>query len=147
MRIVVFEIGTCRLGVEGERVRELVRAVAVTAVPGLPAGVDGVIDVRGTIAPVFDLSTRLGLVPRAIRATDQLLICEAEPQGTVVLRADRIVELRDVPDLAAAVSSDPLVTGLARLPDGVIVVCDLAAFLSEADASVVAAAIASLGSP
>src|SRR5512141_1666567 len=143
--IVVFAIGERTVGFPASTVRELIRAVAVTGLPGAPRGVDGVIDVRGNLVPVVDLSERLGLAPRPLRASDQLLICDAVV-GSLAVRADRVIELRAsaaeaVPPGAEA---DAIVQGLMRTSDGVIVICELSAFLAEADLAALASAIGRL---
>ena len=143
--VVVFEIESRRLGVESDAVRELVRAVAVTPLPGAPAGVDGVIDVRGTLVPVFDLRPRLGLAPSPLRASEQLVLCQAGTIGVVALRADRILEIRPVTErlpVPAASSTDALATAIVRLPDGVVVLCDLQAILQADAAAQLAQALA-----
>ena len=135
VEVVVFEIDSQRFGVTSDCVRELVRAVAITALPGAPVGVDGVIDVRGSIVPVFDLRPRLALSAAAVRASEQFLLCSVEALGLVALRADRVVEIRQVADVPLPTGStrDALVTSLVRLPDGVVVLCDLGAVLSGSD--------------
>ncbi len=144
--LVVFAIAERTIAVPASTVRELLRAVAVTQLPGAPRGIDGVIDVRGTLIPVVDLSERLGVAPRPIRGTDQLLICDATV-GPLAVRADRVLELR--PAAAESVppgaEADALVRSLMRTPDGVIVICELSAFLAEADVAALAAAIEALG--
>jgi purine-binding chemotaxis protein CheW len=140
--IVVFAIGERMVGFPASTVRELIRAVAVTGLPGAPRGVDGVIDVRGTLIPIVDLSERLGLSPRPLRASDQFLICNATA-GTLAVRADRVLELRAT--VAEAVppgaESDAIVRSLMRTSDGVIVICELSAFLAETDLAELTTAI------
>ena len=144
--LVVFALGERMVGVPASTVRELVRAVAVTELPGAPTGVVGVIDLRGTLIPVVDLSLRLGLTPRGIRASDQLLICDVTV-GPLAVRADRVIELRTASSetVPLGAESDPIVRSLARTADGVIVIAELSAFLAEADVAALARMIARLG--
>ncbi|MEJ7602052.1 MAG: chemotaxis protein CheW [Kofleriaceae bacterium] len=145
--VVVFEVASRRLAVPSDRVHELVRAVAVTRLPGAPAGVDGVIDRRGSLIPVFDLRPRLALAAAPVRPTEQFIICAVETIGLVAVRADRVLELRTVAVLAsvpAGSSTDPLVGSLIQLPDGVVVLCDLAGVLDPADVQQLARALAAL---
>ncbi len=143
--IVVFAVAEHTIGVPASTVRELIRAVAITRLPGAPAGVDGVIDVRGTLIPVVDLSERLGALPRPIRSSDQLLICDVT-SGSLAVRADRVVDLRATATQAvpAGAEADAIVRGLMRTADGVIVICELSAFLAEPDIAALASAIARL---
>ncbi len=143
--LVVFALGPRMVGVPASTVRELVRAVAVTELPGAPPGVDGVIDLRGTLIPVVDLSLRLGITPRPMRASDQLLICDVTV-GPLAVRTDRVIELRSssADSVPLGAESDPIVRSLARTADGVIVIAELAAFLAEPDVTALALAIARL---
>lgn len=149
--LVVFELGPHQLGLARETVREILQAVAVTHLPGAPAGVEGVIDLRGTIVPVFDLRARIALPPRPPRITDNLLVCNAGACGVVVIRADRITQIRamvetlEVPQVGT--STDPVVRGLSRLPDGIVVICDLSAFLTEPDLETLTRAMTALTAP
>ncbi|HET9989674.1 MAG TPA: chemotaxis protein CheW [Kofleriaceae bacterium] len=143
--IVVFAIGERTVGLPASTVRELIRAVAVTGLPGAPRGVDGVIDVRGTLMPIVDLSERLGVSPRPIRSSDQILICDALV-GSLAVRADRVIELRATATEAvpAGADADPIIRSLMRTSDGVIVICELSEFLAEADIAALATAITGL---
>lgn len=143
----MFAIGGRHLGLPSTCVRELLRAVAPSPLPGAPPGIEGVIDVRGTIVPLVDLSARIGVDRRELRASDQLLLCDGAC-GLLAVRADRILEIRPIESVeappAVVDSVDPLVTGLVKLADGVIVICDLAALLDEADLGALGHAIRTL---
>jgi len=143
--IVVFAVGERTVGVPASTVREILRAVAFTPLLGAPAGVDGVIDLRGTLVPVIDLSARLGLRTRPLRAADQLLICDVT-FGAVAVRSDRVLELRAARTdaLPAGADSDPLTRALVRTDDGVIVICELSEFLAAQDVAALARAVAQL---
>jgi purine-binding chemotaxis protein CheW len=54
------------------RVREIIRTMAITAVPQMPAHARGVINLRGRIIPVVDLRLRFGLA--SIENTDHTCI-------------------------------------------------------------------------
>ena len=128
----------------GENLIEVVRAVAITRVPGCPDAVEGVVNVRGELLPVYDLRARFGLPPRAVHRDDHFVIVTAGARGPAIVRVSRAHELRAVEPQAtssAERSTDPMIRGLARLPDGLLVVCDLAEFLSDLDAAQTAAAI------
>lgn len=140
--LVVFAVEGWRLALPQAGVRELVRAVAVSPLPGAPDGVDGVIDVRGEVLPVYDLAGRLGVPARPVTASDHMLICDTGARGVVVVRADRVLEIRSTEAQLQGTSAAPMVAGVMALPDGVVVLCDLGAFLSEPDAARLAEAMA-----
>ena len=61
-QVVIFRLGTEEYGVPIMSVQEIVRVPEVlTRVPRTPAYAEGVINLRGTVLPVIDQRTRLGL--------------------------------------------------------------------------------------
>ena len=142
--LVVFEVGSQKLGLPSDQVQELLRAVAVTPLAGSPAGVEGVVDIRGAVVPVFDLRARFSLPARAVRPGDHMLVCSAG-DDVVAIRADRVVEILpsfEIDKLPA--DADPMMRALARLPDGIVVICDLAAILTAADRDALRTALEAL---
>lgn len=126
-------------------VRELVRAVTIAPLPKAPSIIEGVINLRGTLVPVLDIRQRFGLAPSPVVPTDHLIIAEAGPR-LVALRVDRAHELIEVADedispVSASAPGAQYVAGLARLPDGVLVIHDLARFLSLDEAVSTSAAL------
>ena len=59
--LVTFQLGNEEYGIEIASVQEIIRATDITPVPGAPAHVRGVINLRGKIIPVVDLRTRFAL--------------------------------------------------------------------------------------
>jgi purine-binding chemotaxis protein CheW len=135
--LLVLELGGLRCGLLLDAVREVVRAVLVTPLPGAPPVVEGVIDVRGEIVPVYDLRARFGLPARPLDPGERMVIAWTGDRLAAV-RCDRTGDLEQVPpgaiEAAAALPGDGRhVAGLARLDDGLAVVHDLAAFLEDAE--------------
>lgn len=132
--LLVFTLGEQRLAVSAERVKEIVRAVALAALPKAPPVIEGVINYRGEVLPVLDIRQRFSFPPTSLRPDQRFIIAFAGARG-VVLRVDQVTELLTVPESAieTGVSALPgveYVSGVARLPDGLIVIHDLERFLS-----------------
>ncbi len=135
--LLIVTLDGTSLALPASEVTEVIRAVAITPVPGCPAAVEGVVNVRGALLPVYELRRRFGLAPRAVHPDDHFVVATVAPRGSVVVRVSRADELREIdPALVAAAttSADPLIRGLARLPDGLSIICDLAAFLTDLEA-------------
>jgi purine-binding chemotaxis protein CheW len=60
LHIVGFQIGRETYGVPITSLHEIVRVPEITAVPGAPDYMEGVINLRGKIVSVLDLRKRLG---------------------------------------------------------------------------------------
>ncbi|MEP6689548.1 MAG: chemotaxis protein CheW [Gemmatimonadaceae bacterium] len=135
MELLVFQLDGARYALALDAVREVVRAVAVTPLPGAPDVVHGVIDVRGSVVPVFDLRARLGTTPREIDPDDQFVLANAGAR-VVALQVDRVEWMAevDVTAVSADVARDtPHIAGVARLADGLVLIHDLETFLSESE--------------
>ena len=114
-----------------ERVRPM---VAVSPLPEAPAVALGVINVHGTVVPVMDIRRRFGLPARDFGVSTRLLLARAgrrtlavpadEVLGVVEAAAERVVR----PD--AVLEGIGHIAGVVALPDGLLFIHDLDAFLS-----------------
>jgi purine-binding chemotaxis protein CheW len=137
MDLLLFDLDDRRYALPVAAVRETVRAVAITPLDGAPGVVEGVIDVRGTVTPVFDVRARFGLPAKAVALSDHLVLATAGDRQ-VALRVDRVRDVATLPDQAmtparAEDAATRHLAGVARLPDGLVLVHDLDAFLSQGE--------------
>jgi purine-binding chemotaxis protein CheW len=137
-----FQVVVCRLGKECYgldigSVYEIIRFQEPTAVPTAPRFVDGVINLRGRIIPVVDLSSRFGM-PRGV-ATKSTRIIVAGTSGTHIgLVVDAVTEVlilsdekvEQMPSMASA-DDAAYVKGVAKLANELVILLDLAALFSE----------------
>jgi purine-binding chemotaxis protein CheW len=143
--ILVFELGGQRYGLPTLDVRELVRAVTITRLPNAPAFIEGVVNVRGRILPVLDIRARFHLPAKPLDPADHFIVASAGPRG-VILRVDRathlaLVDESSVHSAEALGSSATYVAGVAKLEGGLVLIHDLATFLSAAEAASLDAAL------
>lgn len=127
---------------------EVVRAVSIAALPGSARFVEGLIDVRGSLTPVLDVRARFGLPPRRLKESDYLILVRTAGHAAA-LRVDDVedfvsIDSESIDSVAYEKAQSAQVLGLVRLPDGLLVVWDLDAFLSEDDAAVLSAALAGI---
>jgi purine-binding chemotaxis protein CheW len=64
-RLATFAVGDDLYAIDIMRIKEIVRPLPVTPVPKAPAGMVGVVDLRGAVIPLFDLRLRFDLPARA----------------------------------------------------------------------------------
>lgn len=147
MNIVLIQVRGSRFGIPAANVVELIRAVAVSPLPGAPHGVSGVINVRGTLTAVIDPAVVFGHPQTPVKSSDNFVLVSI-PSRTVALRvesADELIEVEDA-DIQAAgsvASSAHRLGGVATLPDGLVVIYDPAKFLDEAESVTLSDALAS----
>ena len=138
LAVLLVEVDCMRCGIPAADVAELHPVVATVALPGAPAVIDGAINVRGTVVAVLDVRGRLGLTRRPPLLSDHLVICRVG-ERSVALRVDRAVELVSVPrhciDEADHLDGGGHLSGVARLSDGLVLIQDLATFLSDVEAA------------
>lgn len=143
--VLTFDLGGVRFGMLVAAVREVYPSATIAPLPRAPSGVEGVLDVRGTMAPVFDLRARLGIAPRAQSPDDHLIIADAGGR-LVVVRVDRALDLvhvlaQDIEPASELDAGRTNIAAVARLPDGLVVIHDLAAFLSSEESAQLASAL------
>ena len=117
------------------------RAVAITPLPNAPPLIEGVVNVRGRILPVLDVRARFRLPARALDPSDHFIVAAAGARG-VILRVDRATRLAEVDDSAGEPAPGAAYeAGVATLGDGMVLVHDVGAFLSAAEAAALDAAM------
>ena len=155
MDILTFELDGQRYAFPADKIIQVVQMVAISPLPGAPPVVEGVVNVRGNVVPVFDLRGRFGLPPRPIDPAQHLIILSGSPRLAAV-RVDAAEDFISVPDeeitppaplteSGIASSATRHVAGIAATDDGTTVIYDLSAFLSLAESSTLDAALASTG--
>jgi purine-binding chemotaxis protein CheW len=136
--ILLFKIGGARYGLLSADVHELIRAVAIVSLPRAPVIVEGLINLRGRVVPVLDIRSRFGAPKKPLEPSDHMIVAFAGT-GLVAIRVDQATELvrLDERHIEAAKRIAPgieHVAGVARLPDGLVLIHDLRTFLTEAEA-------------
>ena len=74
---LVFTLGHENFGVDVNMVREIVRVPSfITRVPNAPSYIRGVINLRGTIVPVFDMHLKIGMVGYQLTDEARIVVIE-----------------------------------------------------------------------
>lgn len=139
LELLVFELAGARYALDLSCVREVVRAVFITPLPGAPVVVEGVISVRGELVPVYDFRARFGLPARPLHP-DDVIVTAWTGERRVGIRCERTEWVRDIrrnmieeaPAFAVG-SARHRLSGVVRLEDGLVLIHDLASFLEESE--------------
>lgn len=94
LRLLLFRCGGQVLAVEAGTVREILSAAEPTRIPGAPAAVRGLVNVRGTLVPVVDAAAAVGLPANDGAGTLVLVDRHGKPVGLAV---DEVLDLVTVP--------------------------------------------------
>ncbi len=135
-QLVVFDLASEHYGVDIATVREIIRMQTITRVPGAPAFVEGVINLRGRVVPVVDLRKRLNLTVSE-QTNDSRIVVVDIAGGDLGVIVDAVSEVLRIPlssiepptAMVTSVDSDYL-RGLAKLEEKLIILLDLAKVFS-----------------
>lgn len=145
-RVLVFLLGDVRCALPLVAVVEVLRAVQISPLPGAPPVVEGVIDVRGEVVAVLDLRTRIGLPSEPVRPEQFLILARAD-ERVVAIRADALEWIMTI-DRAQVVPVERIargihhLAGVAKTPDGLVLVHDAGRFFHQSEAEALESAMA-----
>ncbi len=140
VQVVVLQVGGELYGAQIPLVREVREMQRITMVPGTPAWVVGVTNLRGGVIPVIDLRRRLGLPATPVTRATRIAVAEID-LGTVGMIVDAVTEVVNLqpdqieppsPVLASGELAES-VRGVARLPAGIVTLLDLPRVLARGD--------------
>ncbi len=135
--LVSFRIDGERCAIELDAVERVLRAVALTPLPGAPPAIRGVFSLHGDIVAVADLRRRFGLPGRDLSIDDQIVVARLPSRriGVLTEGATEVLHCaeQDIERRAELLQGAPTIAGIARMPSGLILIHDLARLLSRAD--------------
>jgi len=129
--LVTFSLANEVYGVEINSVQEIIRATEITAVPGAPPHIRGVINLRGKIVAVTDLRRRFGLPEGEVTDAVRIIVLDlgAKWIGMLVDGVSQVIKvssllMEEIPEEVANVD-DRYLKGIAKLEQRLIIVLDL----------------------
>jgi len=143
---LTFRLGEEDYGIDILRVEEIRGYEAVTRVPNQPVHVKGVLNLRGSIVPIFDLRERLGMEVRAYdKETVVIVIATRDSRGerslgvivdevSDVLHAE-VTSIKNAPDFGESMDTD-YISGLATAGDRMIMLVNADKLQSPRDQGV-----------
>lgn len=109
---LTFSLGAEEYALDITSIREIIKPREITDIPRVPDFLLGIISLRGTIIPVFDLQSRLKLGRGSIGADSRIIVCQHEERAAGLL-VDRIAQVVNLP--IRSIEPPPAVlTGLDR---------------------------------
>lgn len=76
MQMVTFELGDENYGIDILNVQEVIRMPIISKVPQTPSYVEGIIKLRGHVAPVINIRSKLGLPSKEANNTNRIIIVD-----------------------------------------------------------------------
>ena len=130
-QLVIFEISGEAYGINVTRVQSIIPMHPITVVPGAPAFIEGVINLRGAVTPIVDLRTRFNLSRPADDRKRVIVIVElANLQLGLIV--DRVTDVTKIAE-AAIEPPSPLLTsidtaylrGIGKFQERLVILLDL----------------------
>jgi len=140
---LTFFIGREEYAVNILRVREIIEYTDVTRVPGVPAHIRGVINLRGSVVPVVDLGAKFGSEHAVLSRTSCIVIVEIRIDGQLLVAgvlADSVSQVIDVgaeeieppPPFGTGVRVDFL-TGMGKIDSRLVLILAIDRVLSPVE--------------
>ena len=120
IKLIIFKLGREEYGMDILRVQEIKRMMGITRVPSTPTFIKGVINLRGSVLPVIDLRTRLGLAENDLTEAARIIVVLVN-DGIVGFIVDEVVEVTTIntqdveaaQTLSSGLSAD-FISGIAK---------------------------------
>jgi purine-binding chemotaxis protein CheW len=129
-QLLVFQLAAREYALPIESIVEVLRMVALAPVAHSPAGLSGVVNLRGRVVPVLDLRVRLGLASQPVDLTTPLVIVALRELvfGQIVDSATEVLGVSaDNIEIPGALSGDNhMLSGIARHGARLIFILDAA---------------------
>lgn len=131
VKLVIFALGTDWFAFPGKQVQEILACADVFFVPGCPASLEGVINVRGDIESVIRLNELLQVSSPPDSAPSEVLLGHSSAMRSGI-RVDKVIDVIDLPESfiqppAANLPNQlrPFVSGVFSLREQLVTLLDL----------------------
>jgi len=157
LQYLTFRLGEEVFAISIQAIREIIEFPGLTTIPLTPGFLAGVINLRGAVVPVIDLSVRFGRGPTQVSRRTCVVIVEIPtdegllPVGVIVDAVNEVVELEagqveQRPNFGSGVRAD-FVAGMLRLHNQFVVALDLERVLSAEELEQLISAAGGAGNP
>ncbi|WHH57529.1 chemotaxis protein CheW [Petroclostridium sp. X23] len=130
-QFVIFKLEDEEFGVEIMRVREIIKPVQIVKVPNTPTFIEGIINLRGRVHPIFNLRKKFKFDTKAFDDDTKIVIVNVNDSnvGFIVDQVSEIVridneQIEDAPGLVTGVNHK-YISGVGKIEDRMIILLDL----------------------
>ena len=132
---LIFSLGSEEFGIQVLAIKEIIGMQEITAVPKMPKHIKGVINLRGQVIPVIDLSLKFSLVPQEYTYRTCIIVVRshnASGDRLIGAIADGVSEVLTIPEADIEASPDfgsgdpiPYLLGMAKVHGKVKLLLDI----------------------
>lgn len=151
MQLVVFVLDNWKLALSLQAVIRVLPAVEITPLPNAPDVVSGIVNIEGTLFPVFNTRHCLGFPERDTDPGDRFIIAQTK-RRSVILTVDDVTGVLSCSEKCIDTErvlfhGQRHISGVARLDGELILIHDLEAFLSPKEERVLNRAVSEFTEP
>jgi purine-binding chemotaxis protein CheW len=135
LKVLTFNLGQEEYALNIMDIKEIIRPGEVTEVPRTPDYIQGILSLRGTIIPVFDVNGRLGLSTGESQSENRIVVVKWQ-EHLFGLLVDRVVQVMNIPldridpppEILGGVEGEFL-RGVGKVDDRLIILLNLGRIL------------------
>lgn len=131
MQVVCFKIGSEEYGIEILKVQEILKLPKITKLPKSADFIIGVIDLRGHVIPIIDLSKRFGITENTGSENQRAVVVDINGKkvGLAIDSVSHVIrvdskDIEQAPPIVKGISGKYIV-GIAKVESGFIVILDI----------------------
>ncbi len=130
LQIVCFNIGQEEYGIDILQVQEILKLPAVTRLPKSKPYIMGVMDLRGKVIPIVDLSVRFGIESKQREKSRAIVVdISGKKVGLAIDAVSHVIRVNSAdieppPPVVKGISGKYIV-GIAKIEDGFVVILDI----------------------
>jgi purine-binding chemotaxis protein CheW len=140
---LTFLLGSEMFAIDILGIKEIIEYGSMTSVPMMPEFIRGVINLRGAVVPVVDLSARFGRMASEVTRRSCIVIIEADNEGekqdigVVVDSVSEVLEIpadqiEPAPSFGAKIRPD-FISGMGKVKDKFVIILNADKVLSVSD--------------
>lgn len=134
---VIFKLDQEEYGLDIMKVHGIEKHQSIVKVPNTPMYIEGIINLRGEVHPIYNLRTRFNLAQKAVDENTKMIIVNSN--GTMVgFIVDSVEEIVQIPEDQVELPPKLItgihrkyITGVAKLEDRMVILLDVDLILSE----------------
>ena len=143
LHMVGFSVGSEEFCVDILKVQEIIRMVAITAMPNAPDYVEGVINLRGKVIPVIDFRKRFHIFDgKEADSQSKRIVVVSIADATIGLVVDKVSQvlklttdqISPTPTVAKGYDADSII-GVGRIGEKLLIILDLEKLFSDGELS------------
>ncbi|MGE4282153.1 MAG: chemotaxis protein CheW [Clostridia bacterium] len=130
-QLVLFKLDNEEFGVDIMKVREIIKPVQIVKVPNTPHFIEGIINLRGKVHPIFSLRKKFAFENKAFDDDTKIIIVSVNDSnvGFIVDEVSEILrieddQIEDAPKLVTGVN-EKYIYGVGKIDDRMIILLDL----------------------